>query len=120
MKSLSVRELLDAYNKGERRFENIDVDEYQSMDGNMLCDAVFVNCFLSCIDFSNSNLSNVTFKGCNLKCSQFDNAVLTNSTIENCLMEASSFKNAWISGMVFKENYHYGATINQDDFLENF
>lgn len=116
----TIEELLLAYSKGQRVFDNWDFnDNDSSVDSKVLSGATFKNCFMF-LDLRNSNLSNTQFISCNIKTADFRGANMSEVVIRNCSVESTRFKGANTKNLLFEENYCYGATVGQSDFIEVF
>lgn len=115
----SIKELLSAYARGQRKFDNWDFHENISAQGIDLTGAVFKNCFLF-TDFRNTNLTRVQFINCNLKTANFKGANLESALIKNCSVESTIFTGAKTQNFRFENNYCYGAIVDLKDFDEVF
>ncbi|XOV65970.1 MAG: pentapeptide repeat-containing protein [Fluviicola sp.] len=116
----TVEELLIAYGKGQRIFEDWDFnDDNSSVEGENLSDATFRNCFMF-MNFRNAILSGTQFISCNIKMADFRGADLSNVLIQNCSVESTMFKGANTQHLRFEENYCYGAKVGHSDFEETF
>ncbi len=116
----TVEELLIAYDKGQRIFEDWDFnDDNSSVEGENLSDATFRSCFML-LNFRNAFLSGTQFISCNIKTADFRGADLSNALIKNCSVESTMFKGANTQNLRFEENYCYSATVGQSDFEETF
>jgi uncharacterized protein YjbI with pentapeptide repeats len=114
-RDITLEELLSAYSSGKRHFIDCDFEEDISVKGMDLSDVSFENCFLF-LDFRNAKLTNSKFLCCNIKTADFRGADLTDAMIKNCSVESTMFKGAKIDGLIFEDNYCYGAIVIQDDF----
>ena len=115
----SIEELISAYDRGQRKFDNWDFEEDGSVQGLDLRGIEFWNCFLF-LDFRNAILTNSKFISCNIKTADFRGANLKNGLIKNCSMESTLFKGAKVENFRFEENYCFGATTRLEDFDELF
>ncbi len=99
----STRELIDAYNSGERDFGKSDLNG-SNLSSLNLTDAILQDCNLLNANLSNSNLTNVDFSGsfmarvnldkCILKNTNFFDCDMTGSSIRDVSMESASFVKA--------------------------
>jgi len=113
MQNIVTREqLLESYSAGKRNFSGIEFDDGPDLSDVDLSEASFEHCFLPDTNFSRANLEGCRFFECNIKCSDFTESNLTNASIRNCSVEATGYKSAIISGLLFQNNYAYGAVIN--------
>jgi len=110
-------EFFQAYDNGQRHFQNLDFEYQKSFAGKDFTDIIFEHCFLY-VNFRNSNLTNAQFIGCNLKEIDLRYANLTNALMKNCLVESAMFKGALVKDFRFIENYYYSLTLGQKDFDE--
>ncbi len=113
----NIKELIEAYNNGQRAFFDVDIETQESLEGIDLSNSSFENCFFF-IDFSQSILKNVSFNQCNLKGCDFKYADLTNSSITNCSVEGLSLKNALLKHFNFDNNYCYSGIAGKDDLVD--
>ena len=112
-------EFFEAFEKGQRKFDNLDLEDLEGFSDKDFSGVEFENCFLN-LDFRNSNLSNSKFIGCNVKCADFRQTDLTNALMENCSVESAMFKGAKTDGFQFIENYFCGNASEQEDFEKYF
>lgn len=110
---MTINELIQQIENGKKHFYRIDVEE-GSLNGYNLMGITFEECILT-IDFSNSNLQNAKFINSNIKTCTFCNADLTNALIEGCSVENIDIKGAKLDGLIFNNNFCYGAVLNQSD-----
>jgi len=115
----SIKELLAAYNNGQRYFENWDFPEEDSAQGLDLSGIEFRYCFLF-LDFKDCNLTGAKLIDCNIKTADFRGANLKNALIKNCSVEATLFKGAKVENFRFEENYCYSITTGPNDFEKLF
>ncbi len=115
----SITQLLEAYKEGQRLFLELEFENDESLIGQNLSGSIFKNCWFI-VDFSNSNLEDCIFIDSNLKVSDFRNSNLKNAKVERCLIESTRWQGANIENFEFKNNYHYGATVGQEDFFKFF
>ena len=115
----SVGQLLDAYKSGQRLFVDLEFENNESLHGFNLSGSTFKNCWFIA-DFTNSNLEGCIFIDSNLKTSDFRNSNLKSATVKNCLVESTVWKEANIENFNFENNFHYGATVGQTDFMKHF
>lgn len=116
----TVEELLLAYKKGQRVFDNWDFnDDCSSVEGQALSDARFNNCFMF-LDFRKCDLSRTHFISCNIKTADFRGANMQNVIIKGCAVESTMFKGANTKNLQFEENYCFGTIVGQSDFEEVF
>lgn len=114
-----IRELIHAYRNGQRLFTGLEFENNESLHGQTLSGSTFKNCWFIA-DFTNSNLEGCIFIDSNLKTSDFRGANLKNASIEHCLIESTRWDGANIENFKFDNNYHYGSTVGQEDFLKYF
>lgn len=110
---MTVTDLISQVKDGKKHFSRIDFGEGNISD----CDlegVVFEEC-LMLVEFSNVNLRHSRFIGCGIKTCVFDNVDLTNAEIMNCSVESVVFRDSNLEGLVFENNFSYGATLHQCD-----
>lgn len=108
---------LKAYSDGQRYFKDLDFEDIEGFSNKDFSNIIFESCFLYG-DFSYSNLTNAKFISCNIKVIDLSYSNLTNAFMTECLVEGTLFTGAIIDGFTFTENYCYGATLGQKEFLE--
>ncbi len=101
------------YEAGHRYFLNLEFDKDEKLNGQILADTTFENCYFS-IDFSQTDFTNAKFTDCNLKCCDFSQCNLTNAIFENCSLESAEFKNANIDGTTLNNCHCYGQVVTLD------
>ena len=111
----STKELLEAYQEGQRYFKNWEFPDEGSVQGMDLRGAIFEGCFL-CLDFKKTNLENAQLIGCNIKTADFSNANLANAVIRDCCVEGTIYKGAIVTNLTFEHNSYFGITLSQEDF----
>jgi uncharacterized protein YjbI with pentapeptide repeats len=109
-----------AYERGQKHFKDLDLEENEAFAQKDLSNIIFENCFFHSSNFSGSDLSDSQFINCNLKCIDFRQANLSNALIKNCSVECSMFKGAITTNFRFEENWCYGAVVWQNSFDEIF
>jgi len=112
-------EFFEAFEKGERKFNNLDFENFEDFSNRNFSDVEFNNCFFA-LDFRNSNLTNSKFIECNIKTTDFREANLTNALMINCCVEGAMFKGAKTDGFQFVENHCFGIVLRQEDFGKYF
>lgn len=112
---MTTKELLAAYQKGQRKFYDLDIDG--DLERADLSGASFEECFFM-IDFTGANLQNSSFKSGNIKTCDFTNANLRNAHFEDLAIESAEWKGANIEGITIKNLYSYSYTLQKKDFLE--
>jgi uncharacterized protein YjbI with pentapeptide repeats len=108
--------VLEQYRKGQRHFENLDM-ENESFEGQNLEDIVFEDCSLY-ISFRKANLKNAKFINGGIKTCDFREADLTNARFEYVCIESAKFARAKTIGIYFNNNSCYGQNVTQSDFDE--
>ena len=111
---MTVAELLQAYERGQREFNNLSFPENETVQGQDLSGIVFKNSFLF-QNFQNTNLADAKFIACNIKGVDFSGANFERGLIKNCAVEGLSLIDANIEGLNFEENYFHGNELTQDD-----
>lgn len=114
----NIKELIEAYNNGQRAFFDVGIEIQESLEGIDLSNSSFQNCYFI-IDFSHAILRNVSFNQCNLKYCNFKYTDLTNAAITHCSIEGLSLKNALLTNFSFDTNYCYSEIVGKDD-LDDF
>jgi uncharacterized protein YjbI with pentapeptide repeats len=113
--ALTCLEFFEAFEKGHRKFNDLEFEELDGFSNKDFSGVEFTGCFFA-LDFRNSNLSKSKFVRCNVKTSDFRQANLTNALMKNCSIESAMFEGAITDGFQFIENYCYGCVLDQEDF----
>lgn len=108
--------VLEHYKNGQRRFEDLDM-ENESFEGANLEGIIFDSCLLY-VSFRGANLKNAQFLNGGIKTCNFQEADLTNARFENLSVESSEFARSTITGVHFDNNWAYGQAVTQADFNE--
>lgn len=113
---ITVQQLLEAYKRGQRRFERIGLvtpdmpQSFPVLRDVDLSGAEFVECDLSSTSFERTNLTNVRFVGCSLKCAGFAECSLRNSWWDECAVESVAITACDTANLQAGLLYAYGAT----------
>ena len=113
---MSIEELKEAYKKGIREFNDLDLEGDLSQVN--LSGSKFMNCFFL-VNFSKANLSHTIFKMGNIKTCDFREANLTGSHLEELAIEGTLWDGAKVDGIFVKNLYCYGSTLQKAEFLES-
>jgi uncharacterized protein YjbI with pentapeptide repeats len=111
------RQLLEAYENGQRYFEYVDLDLAEDLNDTMLSGAVFKLCCFN-VSFLRADLSGCHFIDCDLKTADFRQSNLTNASIIGCTVESTRFADAIVTGFVFNHNSAYSQDTGQKDFSD--
>lgn len=110
----TAKEIIEAYNNGQRYFPDIEMED-ENFDGQNLEGIIFERCFLYS-SFQKANLKNSKFINGNIKTCDFTEADLTNAHFENVLVECVVLSGAKTEGIYFDNNWYYGHNLTQKDF----
>lgn len=108
-------DLLEAYRKGQRYFEYLDLEEV-SFDNENLEGITFENCSLY-VSFRNANLRNATFLNGGIKTCDFTEADLTNARFEMLTIESAEFAFAKMEGVQLKDLFAYSQEVSEEMFF---
>jgi len=106
--------VLEKYQKGQRYFQNLDM-ENESFEGQNLESITFEDCSLY-ISFRKANLRNATFINGGIKTCDFREADLTNARFENVCVEGAQFARSKTDNIYFDNNSAYGQLVTKAHF----
>ncbi|EMS82373.1 pentapeptide repeat-containing protein [Leptospira noguchii] len=114
---LSVQEFIQLIKKGEKKFTNVSVEDFNFTLRNYDLESVeFENCFIN-ISLEKCNLKNTKFLFCNLKTISIQDCSMENCYISDCHIESIAITGKNINQIVFGTNYAYGITLNPEKCL---
>jgi len=114
---ISLNTFLDQITSGRRRFQRIEVVDTGIIMDQVFDDFIFEECIMA-VDFSGSCFRNSKFINCNIKTCSFRNADLTNVEFVGNSVCSVDFYGAQINGVIFIDNYSYGAKLDFSYLLD--
>ena len=119
---ITASQLYEAYLKGQRRFNNMEVVgqvEPVCLSEIDLRNAEFIDCWFHSASFVCVDLRQAIFSGCNLKCTTFESCKLDVSRWSKCAICAIAIINSSTDGLQASDLDAYGFAIDSADaFLE--
>ncbi len=116
---ISVEELVERYEAGERYFRLVEVPDGSDLRDSTLEGVTFEYAMLSDVDFRGANLRQVRFLNCNVKCSDFRDADLEGTIFTGSLVEATYFAGANLTGVSFAGSFFYGWELKHGDMPDS-
>ncbi|TQE66464.1 pentapeptide repeat-containing protein [Leptospira noguchii] len=102
---LSVQEFVQLIKKGEKKFTNVSVEDFNFTLRNYDLESVeFENCFIN-ISLEKCNLKNTKFLFCNLKTISIQDCSMENCYISDCHIESIAITGKNINQILFGTNY---------------
>jgi len=112
----TFRELIDRYQRGERKFcgSMLDEDPDQDLGGRSL-DGVDLSDSFVVATFASSSLRGSKFRGANVKTCDFRGCDLRDADFSGAALDATSFAGARLDGALFEGAHASGHILGAED-----
>lgn len=108
---VTVEELLEMVNKGQRLFSRICVEDGVLTEFNF-SNLSFEECLFS-VNFTDANFENTRFINSNLKTCNFSNCNLSNAVFDGNLLDGTEFLGASINEVTFINNTFHSMVLTE-------